>query len=197
MSSYTISEAKQQLDDISPDLPLIDRMLKVAVIITKLTEDKKIHNNSIIVGGLSMEIHSHSFYTTQDIDFVTSASIKLKTILKQLGFNDDNRVFIYEKLDVAVDIPDNALEFSESYDRLVKYYINETDYVYVVSVEDIILDRLEDYDYADTENYTKYAITINYIDLDVNYIRKEIGKRDKDALNIFNKWLDEIEQQIK
>lgn len=121
MMNYNIEQAKTDLRNINNDLPLIDKMLKVASIITKVSDDKNIYNKPIVVGGLSMEIYTGSHYTTQDIDFVTSASIKLKELLLELGFTHESRIYICESLGVAVDIPDTTLEFTESYDRLIKF----------------------------------------------------------------------------
>lgn len=198
MMNYTIEQAKIDLQNINNELSLYDKMLKVASIITKVSEDKNIYNMPIVVGGLSMEIYTGSQYTTQDIDFVTSASIRLKKVLMELGFTHESRIYIYESLGVAVDIPDTALEFSEAYDRLIKFELDENsdDYVYVISIEDILLDRLEDYGHADNERYVKYLLTVNYSNIDFEYIKKELSARDKDALINFNQWIEDIENQI-
>ncbi|WP_166626766.1 hypothetical protein [Jeotgalicoccus sp. S0W5] len=85
--TYSISEAKVDLDNIAEDEKLFDCMIKVASIITSLLEGKvKQSDMPIIVGGLSLEIYTESQYTTDDIDLVTSAYNIIEDNLLEIGF---------------------------------------------------------------------------------------------------------------
>lgn len=94
--SYSVEQAKYDLSEIDINEPLKERMLKVTSIITKYMEEhtKQISDVPIVVGGLAMEIYTNSEYTTRDIDLVSTASIKLKELLSDLGFKKE-RIYIF------------------------------------------------------------------------------------------------------
>lgn len=188
MKNDLILDAKKQLNLINPESSLTEKMYRVAAILTQLmdkldTHPKKI-NKPIVVGGLSLEFYTESGYTTRDIDFVTSASKRMTELLLELGFNRESRIFFHEHIGVAVDIVDTALEYSESYERLRKIELQDQ-YFYIISPEDIIIDRILDFGYADNITYCAYLIAMNIATLDFDYIRHNI-KWDKDALNEFD-----------
>ena len=105
-------------------------------------------------------------------------------LLLELGFNRESRIFFHEHIGVAVDIVDTALEYSESYERLRKIELQDQ-YFYIISPEDIIIDRILDFGYADNITFCAYLIAMNKATLDFDYIRYNI-KWDKDALNEFD-----------
>lgn len=188
--NYNVSNAKSDLDNIADDEKLFDRMIKVAAIVTSLMEGQvKQSDMPIVVGGLSMEIYTENEYTTHDIDFVTSAYDVIKDNLLELGFSNDNRVFTHNRLNVAVDIVDSALE-PENYDGVIKLETDNNKYIYVQSIESILFDRVVDYRYLDNEQYGVILIAMAYDEIDFDYLKGEVKKADPKALTALEAWIE-------
>ncbi|WP_271398982.1 hypothetical protein [Salinicoccus roseus] len=188
--NYNENDARADIDSISSETELYDRMIKVAAIITKLMEGHvKVSDLPIIVGGLSMEIYTESKYTTHDIDFVTSASKEMEEKLLAIGFENSERVFQHKRLNVAVDIVDSVLEPSD-YDGLTKLEVDNDKYIYVQSIESILYDRVLDYERMDNELYSVYLISIAYDEIDFDYLKREVKTADPDALIALEKWIE-------
>lgn len=188
--SYKISDARTDLNNIVDDENLFDRMIKVAAIVTSLMEGQvKQSDMPIIVGGWSMEIYTENEYTTHDIDFVTSAFKIIKENLLELGFTNNNRVFTHERLNVAVDIVDSALE-PDDYDGVTKIETDKNKYIYVQSLENILFDRVMDYGYPDNEQYGVLLIAMAYEEIDFDYLKTQVKKADPDAFTALELWIE-------
>ncbi|MEZ2459021.1 hypothetical protein ACBR55_10620 [Salinicoccus roseus] len=188
--NYNENDARADIDRISSETELYDRMIQVAAIITKLMEGHvKVSDLPIIVGGLSMEIYTESKYTTHDIDFVTSASKEMEEKLLAIGFENSERVFQHKYLNVAVDIVDSVLE-PPDYDGLIKLEVDNDKYIYVQSIESILYDRVLDYERVDNEQYSVYLISIAYDEIDFDYLKREVKTADPDALIALEKWIE-------
>jgi len=114
-----------------------EKMIEAAAIITEIMEQEKL--KPIIVGGLSVEIYTLQEYTTQDIDFVLSGSEKADKILLDLGFEKEGRYWVHPDIGLAIEIPDRTL--AGDYNKVTVFPIGQRK-VYVIGIEDIILDRL-------------------------------------------------------
>lgn len=132
-----INQARAELISLKYE-PKYTAMLKTAAIITELLDREGI--KPIIVGGLSVEIYTQSDYSTRDIDFVSSGFEKISQILFSLGFERKTRHFYHTEIEVAVEIPSSDL--AGAYGKVVKLDVGDKRFVYVISIEDIILDRL-------------------------------------------------------
>lgn len=187
--NYNINEARDDLNRIPNTLPLYERMIQVAAVITKLMEGHvKESDMPIIVGGLSMEIYTESEYTTHDIDFVTSASKEMAHYLSAIGFEHHTRMFQHKRLNVAVDIVDSALD-PPDYEGLTKLIVDKDKYVYVQSLESILYDRVIDYAYADNELYGVILISNAYDNINFDYLRQQVEKADPRALIALEAWI--------
>ncbi|QSO47475.1 nucleotidyltransferase family protein [Alicyclobacillus mengziensis] len=95
----------------------------------------------IIVGGHAVELYTFSSYTTKDVDLVLEGYQKAGDILERLGFTKipGSRHWYCEALDLPIEIPDTILE--GSYERISKVAVGD-DEVYVISIEDLLIDRL-------------------------------------------------------
>jgi len=153
-----------------------ETMLRTAAILTKLLEQNNV--KPIIVGGFSVEIYTNRDYATFDIDIVTSDIVTVASTLQKLGFKKEGRHFYHERLKIAIEFPDDIL--AGSHERISKIDIDETEglYVFVISVEDIIMDRLRAsiYWYESESKIWGMKMLSDYFDqLDLEYM-KEVGK---------------------
>lgn len=166
----------------------LSTMLATASIITTLMEP--IHRKDaypIVVGGLAVEIYTQGDYTTRDIDFVTSSSIALREILPKIGFKREGRIYYHEAIEIVIDVVDNALE--GSYEKLVMLQLDQERYVYVISMEDIILDRLRGFENSDSNEWGLRLLASNFDSVDLEYIKAEAVGPEKAELE---RWLTVI-----
>lgn len=146
-----------------------EAMINTASVITKLLEKHNII--PIIVGGLSVEIYTENDYTTMDIDFVSQRHDLVEEVLLKLGFQKRGRIYYHEISEVLVEIPDNHL--AGSYEKVVKTIVSKDRYVYVISLEDIILDRLRGFtawDSAQDGDWGFELLARNFDEVDKNYL---------------------------
>lgn len=104
---------------------------------TKVLEPKNI--KPIIVGGLSVEIYTQNDYIIRCIDFVSEGYDIIQDILLSLQFQKEGRHFYYDDIEVAIEVPDSYL--AESKEKIIEINLQEDRYIYVRSVENIILDK--------------------------------------------------------
>jgi hypothetical protein len=136
LSLQNITKAKEELLKLK-DKGKFEKMIEAAAIITEVMEQEKL--KPIIVGGLSVEIYTLQEYTTHDIDFVLSGYEKANEILLSLGFEKEGRYWIHPEIGLSIEIPDHVL--AGDYDKVTTFPIGKRK-VYVIGIEDIILDRL-------------------------------------------------------
>lgn len=116
------------------------RNIKVVSYLTYLLE--KMGIRPIIVGGHAVEIYTLGHYTTVDVDLVVSGREFAQEILTLLGFkkSQGNRHWYHEDLGLPIEIPDDVL--AGSLDRIMQVTVEESYHVYVIGIEDLILDRV-------------------------------------------------------
>ncbi|OZS78067.1 hypothetical protein CF394_07485 [Tetzosporium hominis] len=173
-----------------------EMMLKASAILTELVESEKVDAKPIVVGGLSVEIYTMSDYTTRDIDFVTTSSLLFAERLLKVGFKKEGRIYYMDELDLAVDVVANFLE--GDYERVQKIPIDidgTNSFVFLISVEDIILDRLDAFENEDTRYWGLELLTRWYDEVDLNYLREQVSKKFFKTQDIFNEWLSIIKEQ--
>jgi hypothetical protein len=183
-----IKQANAELEELK-DVSKYQAMIKTAAIITKLLEPHNI--KPIVVGGLSVEIYSQSEYATRDIDFVSDGYHKIEDILYDLNFEKMGRIFFRSDIKIAVEVPDNHL--AGSYEKIVKFQLDDYYYIYLISPEDIILDRLRAAIHWDSEEDRLWSfrlLSLNYDIVDIEYL-KENTEDDKE-LALLNDWLTQL-----
>lgn len=184
----SINEAKQKLRDLESK-STFEKMVQVAAIMTKLLADK--HIRPVIVGGLAVEIYTRSDYTTVDIDMIVSDRKLAGEILVQLGFTVEGRHWYHERLMVSIEIPNDILEDAD-YNKIIELQMDDELKVYVIGIEDIILDRLRaciHWKSASDCEWGKRMFLLHRDRLDIEYM-KEMTKRDL-TRNLLDKWLIE------
>ncbi len=95
----------------------------------------------IIVGGSAVEIYTFGRYVSGDVDFVGSREFIKNVLLSSGFFREEGRFFISEELDLFVEVPDSVLAGSYNKVRVIRVPELESE-VYVIGIEDLIVDRL-------------------------------------------------------
>lgn len=134
-----LHELKQKYDELFKMGPH-EKMIYLVAALTTYFEGSDV--KPVIVGGLSVEIYTRSNYTTFDIDIITPGRDEIDQLLtEELNFEKTGRSWYHKELELSIEIPSNHLEGDRN--RVVKLNLPDGGEVYVVSVEDIIIHRLE------------------------------------------------------
>ena len=91
----------------------------------------------VLVGGAAVELYTAGSYTSGDLDFVGHVPSSVERSLRQAGFVKEGRHWIHEN-GVFVEFPGSALEPHERVATVRK----GSHMVLILSVEDILVDRL-------------------------------------------------------
>jgi hypothetical protein len=188
-----LEQAKQQILELK-DVPKYQAMISTAGIITKLLEEKGI--NPIVVGGLSVDIYTQHDYATRDIDFVSDGYSVISELLLNLGFHKDGRHFYHKEIEVAVEIPDNYL--AGDINKVIRLQISEETYINIISIEDIIMDRLRSHCLNDNEEDEIWGFRLllsNINRLDVSYMF-DICEVVKERQTLA-RWINEIQGDLE
>jgi predicted nucleotidyltransferase len=154
-----------------------EKMIGTVGILTHLLGEAQ---RPIIVGGLAVEIYTRNEYTTVDIDLILSYRDKADEILTQLGFKKQGRHWFHPTLLVSVEIPNFVLEDADSA-RVLELILPDGMKVYVIGLEDIILDRLRACVHWKSNSDCEWAARLYYLHkdtLDIEYM-KVTAKQDK------------------
>lgn len=185
--SQNILELKNKLENKASTIDNhFKRMLYVAGIISSALQDVGI--KPIVVGGFAVEFYTLGSYTTHDIDFAIAQHKEANKIFQELGFSKQGRHWYHESADVAIESPASALEDADY--NMVTEVKTEESTVYIIGIEDLILDRLRAAVYwkseADLES-AKDLLVNNNDQIDFDYLRQNAIKEEK-----IIKVLDEI-----
>ena len=137
------------------DLPNIeDPVKKRAVFIALLSEEivKRGGEAPIVVGGEALEIYTQGAYTTGDIDL--KAPFKTtEDVLSEWNFIKRGRTWFNEPLDLYVDLLGETLdEGKDAEKRTERVEIEEGAVIRVLSIEDLIIDRLNAFKWWDDKD---------------------------------------------
>ena len=132
----------------------------------------------IIVGGEALELYTQGSYTTGDIDIKASLDLT-KIILESWDFNKKGRTWFNKEFDLYVDWLGASLEEGdEAEKRAVTVKIIEGLEIKILSVEDLIIDRLNAAKWwgdKDSIMWAKVLVAIQKKisgNVDINYLQK-------------------------
>jgi len=149
----------------------------------------------VIVGGLAVEIYTRGQYTTVDIDLVMQRRDLADEILGELGFIKEGRHWYNPELLVAIEIPGNNLEGADS-SRVTKLRLQNGRYIYVIGIEDIILDRLRACIHWHSSSDCEWGLRmlkVHIESLDIEYIKNMAEADHESSLEKLKEWLSEAE----
>lgn len=185
----SIEEAKTKINSLK-GRPKFEKMLQTTAILTGLFERENL--KPIIVGGLAVEIYSRSEYTTMDIDIIFSERHIADKYLKLLGFLREGRHWYHKELMISIEIPNDMLEDADD-TKVTELILNDDLHVFVIGIEDIILDRLRacvHWKSSSDCEWGKRLFSLHFKRLDLAYL-KETAQKDQ-TLNVLNQWLNDI-----
>lgn len=170
-------------------------MTQACALLNELIDSEKLHEKLIVVGGLSVEVYTQSDYTTRDLDLVTTSSISFTEALLKVGFQKSERIYYHEELEIAIDVVSS--ELYGDYNKVIQYLVEGLDgeerTIYLISIEDIILDRLDGSDHEDNRYWGLELLTRYYSEVDMSYIKREVLTKHPNTRNMFDKWIQAIE----
>lgn len=159
--------------------PLTKRLLFIGLLTRELEKD---NIEPIIVGGNAVEFYTAGGYATYDID-VIAPSEPLDKVLKRWGFDKVGRHWISERLDIVIEAPAYALATAEQHEKLYEVEIDDLK-VYVLGIEDLIIDRLNAYVHWKSQDdgiWAKELMVLHSKEIDWDYLAKRAGEERVEA----------------
>lgn len=160
-------ELKTRLDRAGEIKDPLDRRMWVLAIITQYLAPTGI--KPVLVGGGAVEFYTSGGYTTFDIDVIADSQA-LEPVMAELGFTKQGRHWIREDIATAIEAPGASLG-SESH-RVLEVQIEDMK-VFVVGIEDLIIDRLNAFVHWKSKEDGRWAahlITENQNQIDWDYL---------------------------
>ncbi|MCZ7402897.1 MAG: hypothetical protein O8C61_11810 [Candidatus Methanoperedens sp.] len=93
----------------------------------------------IVVGGSAVDIYTEGIYPSHDIDLVSNRKIIGEILENVFNFRPSGRIWINEQIGFSVEVPGNRLHGDK--DKVTVVRIEDLN-VYVIGIEDIIIDRI-------------------------------------------------------
>jgi hypothetical protein len=148
------------------------RRLYFTGILTKCLNKEKIR--PVVVGGHAVEFYTLGSYTTADIDIVSEGQREIENLLKSWGFKRIDRLWVNVKYDIEVDIVSSTLKGSD-YSRISEVTVEDLK-VYIIGIEDLIIDRLNAFVWWKSDEDGRWAeqlIKLHRKDIDKRYLIKK------------------------
>jgi len=171
---YKLYVVSMELEEILslPDGPR--RTTALAAWVQDLYRDQE--TLPVLVGGAAVEVLTGGAYTTGDLDFVGIVPASVRRRLEAVGFQKHGRHWIHEEGQIFLEFPGETLTPGETATQHRAFGYD----VVVVSVEDLLVDRLGAWAYwesgVDGANaFLLYRICRNEID------QKRLTRRAREA----------------
>lgn len=166
-----------------PDLSILDdmpetfkkRLLFAGILTEKLSKYKV---RPIVVGGNAVEFYTLGGYASEDIDIICSDDKKLDEVLKSWEFQKKGRHWLNKKYGLLIESPSDTL--AGSLEKISEVEIKGLR-VYIIGIEDIIIDRLNAFVHWKSEEdgrWAKQLLFLNEDKIDWKYIEEQ-SKKEK------------------
>lgn len=149
--------------------PLRRRLYVCALVTEALPQSDRLPY--VVVGGNALEFYTLGAYATVDVDLVSARRTEIGDLLESWGFERTGRHWHHTELDVAIEIPDDILAGSE--EKVIRVEIEDLT-VYIIGVEDLIIDRLCAYIHwhsTDDGNWARELMVLYRRDIDWTYLK--------------------------
>lgn len=154
--------------------PLMRKMLLLGYITYRLEKEKQ---RVYLVGGQAVETYTAGQFTTGDVDITTTDSKATEKVLASLGFEQIGMIWLNKRLGVAVQIVGLFPNANLDKARIMEVGPYK---VYVIGVEDLIVDRLAHVKFfkaAGDMEKAKVLYAIFKKRIDEKYLRETAQKR--------------------
>lgn len=143
-ASDRLSGIRSQLSSIRASRDRLGFLARVASLITEAFVSLGL-SPPVVVGGLAVETYTSAEYTTRDIDFIHADDAAVRRVMSALGFITRPGYRYYEHTDIGVfvEFPTGPLDGDR--DRIAEVQLDDGSVLYVIGVEDAILDRVAAY----------------------------------------------------
>lgn len=176
-----------ELEKISSIENLVDRKLYFMGLLTQEAEKRKVR--PIVVGGSAVDFYTEGIYPSHDIDLVSNRKIIGEILENVFNFKPGGRHWINEQIGLAVEIPGSHLAGDK--DKITVIRIRNLK-VYVIGLEDLIIDRLNACVHWKSEtdcDQARYIIRYYRERLDFGYLEKKA--KDEGILKILREFCKE------
>lgn len=181
-----MQELKKRLDRAGEIQDPLDRRMWVLAIITECLVPSGL--KPVLVGGAAVEFYTSGGYTTFDMDLIVDTQA-LDPVMAELGFAKQGRHWVREDIAMVIEAPGNSL--GPESDRVLEVQMDDLR-VYVLGIEDLILDRLNAFVHWESKEDGRWAahlIAENREQIDWDYLRRR-AVEDK-----VDKALDQLEKE--
>lgn len=162
-------------EKISKIKNISNRLDKVMFFTAVLTRELEVYGiRPILVGGAALEFYTQGSYLTLDVDLVIRGREHAQQVLSAMGFarGPGEKSWYSDDLQLSVEIPDDTL--AGSMERLTIVDLGDDLTVYVIGIEDLIIDRLNAYKWWKSLSDGEWAVAImaiHFEDLDFKYLK--------------------------
>ena len=173
--------------------PLRRRLYVCALVTAALPHSNRLPY--VVVVGNALEFYTLGDYTTADVDLVSGRRSEIGNILENWGFNRMRRHWYHADLDVAIEIPDDVLAGSE--EKITQVEIEGLN-VYIIGVEDLIIDRVNAYVHwrsIDDGDWAKELMALYKHEIDWDYL--VTSARTEEILDALNTLKSAIEEETR
>lgn len=147
----------------------------------------------IVVGGTAVAVYTKGLYSTVDLDLISGNTEEVNEIMSAFGFKKAGKDYFHPEIDMYVEFPSRNLE--GNLNMISEYIVDSTtDEIYIIGLEDIILDRVESFVSTNDLNSKEWAMRIMggmYPHVDWSYLHKEAAERK--VLSV----LEKLQREVK
>lgn len=117
-----------------------ERKLAVVSLIDQLVQ--RLDWRAIVIGGLAVEFWTRGLYSTADIDLYLPHGPAVDDLFAELGFRKEGRHWVLPEHEIFVEAP---ASFPAESEEIVEIGLESGRKVLVLSVEDVVVDRLHQF----------------------------------------------------
>lgn len=137
----------------------------------------KTHGIAVVLsGGACVAIYSQNKYVSLDLDFIEFGSVKrkrLRSILQELGFYEENRYFKHPETDFFIEFPAGPLAVGNEPVKEIVTLTFSTGLLRIISPTDCVKDRLAAYyHWQDRQSLAQALLVANENQIDLKEIER-------------------------
>jgi len=151
----------------------------------------------VLSGGSCVSIYTENKYASLDLDFIEFGSVsrrKLKKVLSEIGFHEENRYFKSSETDIFLEFPSGPLSVGSEPIKEVITLNFPTGELRIISATECVKDRLASY-YHWGDQQSLYQAVLVAKDNSVNIEELERWSEVEGKLSVFSEIKKRLERQ--